>query len=68
MNFYMNVVVPNKKLNFNKEKSKRLILNKDVINVIEEKTNFPRKFPQPISLEELTKYYSIKWNSEIPLN
>ena len=68
MNFYMNVVVPNKKINFNKEKAKRLILSKEVLNVIEEKTNFPREFPKPISLAELTKYYSIRWSAETPLN
>ena len=61
MNFFLNFVEPNKKLIIDKEKSKRLVLDKEIINVFEEKYNFPKELPKPISLAELTKYYSTIW-------
>ncbi len=61
MNFFLNYVVPNKKLIIDKEKSERLVLDKEMINVFEEQHNLPRELPQPISLAELTSYYNIKW-------
>ena len=65
MNFFLNYVLPNKKLVIDKEKSERLVLDKETINVIEEKSDFPREFPHPISLEDLGKYYSILWKRNL---
>ena len=61
MNFFLNYVVPNKKLIIEKEKSKNLVYDKELTNAFEEQVNFPRELPKPISLSELTKYYGIIW-------
>ena len=61
MNFFLNYVEPNKKLIIDKEKSKRLVLDKEIVKVFEEKSNFPREMPKPISLSELTEYYNTVW-------
>ena len=61
MNFYLNYVVANKKLIIDKEKSDRLVFDKEVINVFEEQNNFPREMPKPINLADLTKYYNVLW-------
>ena len=61
MNFFLNYVVSKKKLIIDKEKSNRLVLDKEVIDVLEEQYNFPREMPKPISLSEVTQYYSILW-------
>ena len=61
MNFFLNYVVPNKKLIIEKEKSKNKVYDKELTNVLEEQVNFPKEFPKPISLSELTKYYGIIW-------
>ena len=68
MNFFLNYVVPNKKLIIDKEKSERLVLDKEMINVFEEQHNLPRELPQPISLAELTSYYNIKWKGSSSQN
>ena len=61
MNFFLNYVEPNKKLIIDKDKSKRLVLDKEIIKVFEEKCNFPKEMPKPISLAELTNYYNTIW-------
>lgn len=61
MNFYLKYVVSKKKLIIDKEKSNRLVLDKELIDVLEEQYNFPREMPKPISLSELTQYYNILW-------
>ena len=68
MEYYYNIVLPAEK-KFQKENSKQnddiFKLEKEVIKVIEENNNFPREMPKPIKLNDLTKYYSIKWKKNI---
>ena len=68
MNFYLDYVVTNKKLIIDKEKSDRLAFDKEIINVFEEQTNFPREMPKPINLADLTKYYNIFWKRSCSQN
>ena len=68
MNFFLNYVVTNKKLIIDKEKSNRLVLDKEIINVLEEQANFPREMSKPISLADLTKYYNVLWKRSCSSN
>ena len=61
MNFFLEYVVTKRKLIIDKEKSNKLLFDKEIIDVLEEKNNFPRELPKPIKLSELTQYYSIVW-------
>ena len=62
MDFYLKYVLPKEKLDLEDSKQNdTLVLEKETINVIEEKTNLPRSMPKPINLSLLTKYYGIKW-------
>ncbi len=63
MNFYLEYVVTNKKLIIDKEKSNRIVLDKDTRDVLDEQYNFPREMPRPISLSDLTQYYNIVWKN-----
>ena len=67
MNFFEKFVLPNKKLNINKEKKSRLILNKNIVEAIEEKKNFPKKIPNPINLKDVIDYYDQIWKTNTTL-
>ena len=64
MNFYLNYVVPKKNLNINKEKSDLIIINNEYINAFDEKQNFPKEMPKPISLEKIINYYNKIWKKK----
>ena len=61
MNFFEKFVLPNKKYKINKEKTNRLVLNKNVIEAIEEQKNLPKEIPNPINLKDVIDYYDQIW-------
>ena len=62
MEFYFKYVLPQEKLIIEKNKQNdTIILDKEILNIIEEKKNFPKELPKKINLSELMKYYAIKW-------
>ena len=63
MNFYEKFVLPNKKFHVNKEKTKRLTLNKNIVKVIEEQKNLPMEIPNPINLKDIIEYYGQVWKT-----
>lgn len=67
MEYYLNIVLPAEKSRIETEKQNEEIfsLEKEVIKVIEENNNFPKEFPKPIQLKDLTKYYGIKWKNNL---
>ena len=61
MDFLLNIVEKKKKLVIDETNPKIFVLNKKTIDVFDEQENFPRLLPHPVQLEELVKYYSIRW-------
>ena len=65
MEYYYKHCVNNEKIVLEKNLEKNIIpLDKELLNVFQEKSNFPKIMPKPINLNELTKYYSIIWRKK----
>ena len=64
MDFYFKYVAPKEKLVIDNKNDDVLVLDKNLIKVFQEKKDFPKEMPKPISLCELTNYYNIVWKGK----
>ena len=65
MEYYIKHCLNDEEVVIKKNLEKNIIsLDKDIVNVFQEKNDFPKIMSKPINLNDLTKYQSIIWRKK----